>query len=103
MKLLEGYLLRCKCPSCNFRMPPFKSSGLVTTDGSLHELMHLRGPPDGCVGKCLPVDRNKLENYERSIVKYLQCMDHLHPTEVALKLQFLLMQIWNNQYAVAAD
>lgn len=46
------------------------------------------------------VDRDKLKEYEKCIIEHLQRTDHLHPTEATLKLQFLLMQIWSNQYSV---
>lgn len=70
-------------------------------DGSLIPLLNLfEGLPQKFVKRVLRVDRTKLDKYEKSIVDYLQRTDNQHPTEVALKLQYLLTQIWANLHAV---
>lgn len=93
--------MKCKCPSCVFNVPPFKSSGLDNISAALRQLLHLvEGQPFSSMMRTVQVDRAELKEYENSIIEHLQRMDQLHPTEATLKLQFLLMQIWNNLYSI---
>lgn len=70
-------------------------------NASLIPLLNLlEGLPQKFVKRVLNVNRTKLEEYEKSIVEHLQRTNGLHPTEVTLKLQFLLTQIWGNLHAV---
>lgn len=81
-------------------MPPYQSNGLSNIDKSLRQLLNLlQGLPKIYVQRSLSVDRPKMVKFERTIIEHLQRSDSVHPTEATLKLQFLLMQIWNNQHA----
>lgn len=100
-RLSTDYPLECKCVSCKSKMPPFQTNGRVNLDRSLCQLLNLlQGLPKVYVKRSLSVDRPKLAKFETSIIQYLQRTDNSHPTEATLKLQFLLMQIWNTYYAV---
>lgn len=85
-------------------MPPYGSTGTANMDGQLRKLLNLlNGLPRIYVQRSLSVDRPKLAEFEKSIIQHLQRTDNVHPTEATLKLQFLLMQIWNVTYAVHMD
>lgn len=95
------FSLKCECISCSSQFPPFKKCGNVDMDVSLIPLLNLlEGLPQIFAKRVLSVDRTKLEEYEKSIIEHLQRTDALHPTEVTLKLQYLLTQIWDNLHAV---
>lgn len=95
--------MKCVCISCLADFPPFENSGDAHIEDSLLELLQLlKGLPQNFVKRVMRLDHAKLAEYEESIVKHLQRTDGLHPTEVTIKLQFFLMQIWHNQYAICA-
>lgn len=96
-----AYLTNCKCSSCTLKLPPFKATGLDGISKSLLDLLNLlQGKPFPMETRVIGADRDKLKEYEKCIIEHLQRTDHLHPTEATLKLQFLLMQIWSNQYSM---
>lgn len=93
--------MKCECVSCTSNFPPFKKLGNDKLDKSLIKLLDLlEGLPQKYEKRVIGVDRAQLDKYEKAIVEHLQRMDDVHPTEATLKLQFLLLQIWGNLYAV---
>lgn len=97
------YPLKCECSSCTANLPPFKSTGLPKIGKTLRQLLNLyQGIQHKYEERRMIVDRQQLEKFEKMVIEYLERTDRLHPTEVTLKLQCLLMQIWNNQYVINA-
>lgn len=102
--LFDEFYLQCKCPSCKSNRPPYEWPDLNGLDKRILPLiMPMHRLPGQTISRSVKFDRSKLAEYEKLIIEYLHGMDRQHPNNATLRLQLLLMQIWNKQLMVCMD
>lgn len=95
IELANQYRFVCDCISCESDFPPFRAISHQILDVFTRGLLAiLDGMPEKNVMNISYVTPPELRLYEKAAVKFLRLNDHVHPTMEALKIQFLLMQIW---------
>lgn len=94
---LGRYHFECKCKSCISNFPPFTTIGNVNLNVPICRLLsaYIEMPGKNVSEFFLKANKNILLNFEKSAVKFLEDNEHLDPTNETLKIQFMLMLIWN--------